>query len=285
MELEYLVGAESVVLTDYGRLKKGRKGDLGMPVVIETRRVGNELQRSLYLHGKRAVDIPFLAKAASEAALLANLQTMMNVLTSDTLRSDGFDQDTAILQVTKNDASVRQLQRCFYVGGLDEKAWINGMESVISFDALDPYWYDPTAVEVTFSSGETPSMLFFPLPPLYLAPSAVFAEQSVVNPGAEAWPIWTISGPGSSISLINQTTGRKVMWTGTLMIDDELEIDTRPLHKTVRLNGENAWDSVPISYADLWPLAAGPNALMVTIANSTGDTSAVLSYNPRYKSL
>jgi hypothetical protein len=277
MEIEFrVVGPRSVVLTDYGRLKAGRRGDLAPETTLETKRIGGQLMMSTYLQEKRPLDLPFLFKATTEAELLANVRLILDVLTAG----------EGTLKVTRNDDVVRELYRCFYRAGLGEKNWLQAAEAVLSFDALDPYWYDPTAVIVDFVSGgsENPT-LFFPVPPLYLLPSSVLEQKTINNPGVEAWPVWTITGPGAIISLINQTSGRTFIYSGTLDAADTLEIDSRPLYKTVRLNGANAWANVPKASADLWPLAGGDNSILVTVANSTEYTVVEFNYYPRYVSL
>jgi len=265
----------AVVISDYGHPKDGRVGDLAPQTTLETQRIGTQLIKSVYRQERRALDLPFLFKAADEATLLANIEIILDVLT----------EGEGTLRVTRKDGTVRELQRCYYVGGLGEKGYVKATEAVLSFDGLDPYWYDPTAVIVDFVSGggDAPT-LFFPVPPLNLLPSAIFQSKTAPNPGKESWPVWTVTGPGNTISLINQTSGRTFIYSGTLTAADTLVIDTRPLYKTVRLNGVNAWANVPKASADLWPLAGGDNAILVTMGNSTVHTLVEFNYNPRYVS-
>jgi hypothetical protein len=280
MELEFILadGSGSVKLTDYGRLLAGRRGDLAPLITLESRRIGNELLASMYRHEKRPLDLPFLFKAATEAELLTNVRTVLTVLTA----GEGK------LRVTRNDATVRELKRCYFRGGLGEKGWTQAAETVLSFDALDPFWYETSATENIFTiSGSTilPFFPFFLTKPLRLLVSQVLNQDTVSNPGVEAWPIWTITGPGDTLSLENLTTGRKIVWNGTLTGSDQLEIDTRPLYKTVRLNGVNSWSLVQSSDADPWPMIAGNNDILVGLSNATIATQAKLSYTRRYVSL
>lgn len=276
MEVEFILadGTGSVVLTDYGRLLSGRRGDLAPLTTLETKRVGTQLVKSAYRQERRALDLPFLFKGSDETTLLTNVRSVLAVLSAG----------EGILRVTRT-ATVRELRRCYYRAGLGEKGWLRAAEAVLSFDALDPYWYDPTTVEVDFTTQETPEGYFFPILPVSLVPSSVLQRQVVNNPGVQTWPIWTITGPGDTISITNETSGRQFLYSGELTIDDTLEIDCRPLYKTVRLNGVNAWSNVPKEFADLWPLEAGDNTVLVTMANATADTLATLAYLPRYISL
>jgi hypothetical protein len=265
----------SVVLTNYGRLLAGRRGDLAPAITLESRRIGDELLASIYRQEKRPIDLPFFFKAATEAVLLANVRTILSVLTAGEGR----------LRVTRNDATVRELKRCYFRGGLGEKGWIQAIETVLSFDALDPYWYEPTATSINFNAAGGGTMPFFPIFPLQLDVSQVLDRKTVANPGAACWPIWVITGPGNTLSLKNITTGRDLVWNGSLSIADTLVIDTSPLKKTIRLNGVNAWNNVPGSDADLWPLIAGNNDVLVTVGDATADTLVQLAFVPRYVSL
>lgn len=276
MELEFILadGSGSVKLTDYGQLLAGRRGDLAPAITLESRRIGNELLASMYRKEKRALDLPFLFKASTESALLDNVRTLLTVLTA------GEGKLRATIGST-----VRELQRVYFSGGLTEKNWLQAAEAVLSFDALDPFWYEIAAAENLFTISGSTIAPFFPFFPIRLLVSQVLNQDTVSNPGVEVWPIWTITGPGDTLSLENTTTGRKLTWLGTLDVNDVLEIDTRPLHKTVRLNGVNAWEDVQASEADLWPLIAGDNDVLVGLSSATVDTEALLSYIPRYVSL
>lgn len=276
MEVEFILedGSGSVALTDYGRLLAGRRGDLAPLMTLESRRIGDELLASVHRMEKRPLDLPFFFKAATESVLLDNVRALLTVLTA----GEGK------LRVT-NGAVVRELKRCYFRGGLNDKGWRQAAETVLSFDALDPFWYETTDTENQFTISGSTILPFFPFFPIRLLVSQVLNQDTVTNPGVECWPIWTITGPGDTLSLENVTTGRKLVWGGTLDGGDVLEIDTRPLVKTVRLNGVNAWEDVQASDADLWPMIAGDNDILVGLSSATVDTVATLSFTPRYVSL
>jgi hypothetical protein len=50
----------------------------------------------------------------------------------------------------------------------------------------------------------------------------------------------------------------------------------------VRFNGVNAWANVPRASADLWPLMAHENDILVTMAHATEDTLVRLNRSHRY---
>lgn len=279
MELEFILedGSGSVVLTDYGHLLAGRRGDLAPLITLESRRIGEELLASVHRMEKRPLDFPFLFKETTESELLTTVRTVLTVLTA----GEGK------LRVTDNGV-VRELKRCYFRGGLGEKGWRQAAETVLSFDALDPFWYETTATENQFTISGSVIQPFFPFfltKPMKLLVSQVLNQDTVTNPGVEVWPIWTITGPGDTLSLENMTTGKRLLWNSTLTDEDILEIDTRPMYKTVRINGINAWNDVGVSDANLWPLLAGDNEVLVTLSNASILTKATLSFFPRYVSL
>lgn len=273
MELEFSVGTRSVVLTDYGHLLAGRLGDLAPEMVLETRSLGGGLGITSYRSGKRALDIPFFMKASTITALLNNVRTMLNVLT--------LGEGT--LRATREDGIIRELQQCYFKNGLREKSWKTA-ETILSFDALDPYWYDPISKLVEFTL-QPASASFFPLLPLHLLASSIFEEATVNNPGMETWPVWTIYGPGDGVSLVNNTSGRSLYYSGNLSSSDVLVIDTTPGIKTVKLNGSNAWSAMAMYSADLWPLEMGDNIITTTLGSATSVSKVELAYFERYISL
>jgi hypothetical protein len=273
MEVKYTVGSAAIILTNYGTLL-GKLGDLAPAITLQSERRGNVLQKTIYRHEDRPLDLPFLFEGDNEDDLRGNVRAILDVLAAG----------EGILRITRTGVA-RELRNTWYTAGLREKG--NGgrtIKTVLSFDALDPYWYDPTGQQVTFAGGVVAGT-FFPFFPIVLSPSSVLAEETIVNPGVEAWPIWTISGPGGTITLENVTTGRKVVWNGTMADGETLVIDTRPLYKTVELNDANAWAYVSYDDTDLWPLAAGSNTIRVVMTGTDAGSQALLEYNPRYISL
>lgn len=275
MQIEFIVGAQSVVLTNYGRLVDGRRGDLAPATVLETELLAGLSVMSAYRQEKRPLDLPFLFKAAAETTLLANIRTMLDVLTAG----------EGVLKVTRNDAVVRQLQRCYYKDGLREKGWLQAIETVLSFDSLDPYWYDPTPTSEVFTVSLTSLTTFFPFFPLVLTASSIIERKNVTNPGAPVWPVWTIVGPGENPTITNHTTGESITLVKTLIAGDVLVIDTSPLAKTVILNGANAYQYLTAA-STLFSLAHGVNDLSVQMNLFVAGTSTgTLQFYPRYVSL
>lgn len=174
-------------------------------------------------------------------------------------------------------------QRAMYADGLDhpEDFPLHGQPAVM-FRAFDPFWYDPITVTGTFTAGTTSG--FFPIFPIRLSSSEVFSDATFVNDGdAEAWPVWTITGPGSGLVLRNLTTGKILSLTRTLAAGDVVTIDTTPGVKTVELgDGTNLFAN--LTDRQLWPLVRGTNSVRIELSGATGATSVAYTYQRRWAS-
>lgn len=190
------------------------------------------------------------------------------------------------LQGVAPDGEVREIV-CRYRDGLqgDESTGDNGqltLPAVLIFRAAeDPFWRSQTPTEIEFTTGESPS--FFPFFPLELAKSSIFGGITVTNEGdVEAWPIWTITGPGGPLTLTNDTSGESLILATVLSAGEQVTIDTTPGIKTVTLDDStNLYPDLDPG-SSLWPLQPAENAVTVELVDATVDSAVALSYRARY---
>ncbi|MFM9616865.1 phage distal tail protein [Streptomyces turgidiscabies] len=188
------------------------------------------------------------------------------------------------LTLTEPDGATRTIG-AYYTGGIegDESLDAAGERwciNAITFGCPSPYWDGAEVVhDFKAASGGT----FFPVLPLVVGDSQVLGEVTVDNDGdGDAFPVWTIDGPATSISLTNDTTGKELVLTRTITGADTIVIDTRERRQTALLNGTtNLWPDLSDA-SELWPLQEGVNDLDLTVTGSTGATSVRLAYQPRY---
>lgn len=226
----------------------------------------------------REVTVPMLFFGDTSTGLRDQLRILAHRL--NPLAGDGR------LQSVDPAGRVRELT-CRYSQGFegDESTADGGLLSlaaVLVFRAAeDPYWHDRDATVLEFGTGSPPA--FFPFFPLTLAGSTIVGGITIENPGdIEAWPIWTITGPGSGLTLTNDTTGESLELSTVLGGGDTLTIDTTPGVKTVTLyDGSNLYGDLS-SGPSLWPLAPGENHVSVTFTDSTADSLVSLSFRARY---
>lgn len=226
----------------------------------------------------RDIDIPLLIKADSEIALRQKIRDCLRMF--DPQRGDGR------IRVSTVDGSQREIY-CRYSGGMEGKedrnfkglVWMN---LILVFHAFDPYWYDSSTIIQNFTLNDSPGS-FFPILPLQLASSTVFADTTISNTGdVEAWPEWIVEGPCDSIVLNNLTTGDVTSLAVSLDIGETITIDTRPFQKTITKNdGTNLFYTMSDD-SSLWSFQTGDNSIQLELSNATADSQIQLSYRNRY---
>lgn len=232
-------------------------------------------------HDVRDFVLPLSVAAVSESNLRTLLRDLMYRM--DPTRGQGK------IRVTSPVGDQREIT-CLYAAGLegDEKEDVTGPQFQafpLAFTAYDPYWYDVSAISETFTTSAV--AVFFPIFPLRLTASQLVVDDSVTNNGdVDAWPVWTITGPGSSIKLVNLTTGQYIYFPDVALGNDEtIVIDTRPNIKSVLLgDGTNMYPELdPASF--LWSLRKGANAIRLEMTGANYATSSLtISFYQRYLS-
>lgn len=189
------------------------------------------------------------------------------------------------LRVTGPDGATRLLT-CRYSGGLElseseGQAGVNWQRFVAALRAFDPYWYDAATNVQSFTTGTTST--FFPMFPLRLSSSEVFADATVQNDGdVEAWPVWTITGPGSDPVLRNLTSGKTLALDVDLLDGESITIDTRPRQKTItKSDGTNGFSTLTAT-SSLWPLLDGPNSVRVELSGASAASAVTITFHKRY---
>lgn len=222
----------------------------------------------------RLLTLPLLVYEANRTTLWQTINAVLAWF--DPTRGDGT------LRVIRPDGAIRQLT-CRYSSGLEGVGGeANGVEwhkFALVLEAVDPYWYDYSSQTIAVT-GNTPAT-FFPFFPLRLSSSTVFASLTVVNGGdVVAWPQWTITGPASTVTLTNQTTGEALAFSAPLASGETVDIDTRPGVKTALKRPGVNW--FPQGNSVLWALGAGNNSVQVALGTTGTETSVTLRFTPRY---
>lgn len=174
---------------------------------------------------------------------------------------------------------------CRYTGGMegDEGLDASGHAwtiAAITLRAASPFWIGQT---ITQQWAEPASGMWLPLLPLHVSESDVLGATVATNPGDDvAYPVWTITGPTTSVTLGNTTTGESLTMSQALLAGDTAVIDTRERQQTAVLNGAtNLWPALSDDSV-LWGLTAGDNQLQLTVTGATSATNVRLDYAPRY---
>ncbi len=149
------------------------------------------------------------------------------------------------LDFSMPDGSKRYIRGIFKDGldGGDSKFGDNQvLKTVLTFLCFDPFFYDNTEITGVVTAGYT-LLPFFPILPFLLAKAGTFSSDSIDNPGDwDAYPTWTVQGPGTTIIIENLTYGELLQVNVTLSDTDVLEIISAPDEKDVLLNGVSSMD-------------------------------------------
>jgi hypothetical protein len=188
------------------------------------------------------------------------------------------------LTLTQPDGDARTIG-AYYTGGMegDESLDAAGERwciNAITFGVPSPYWI---GAEITTEWNAGSGGTFLPILPLAVGDSQVLGAVTVDNDGDDvAYPLWTVTGPATAISLTNDTSGDALVLTRTLSSSDTVVIDTRERRQTALLNGTtNLWPDLSTA-STLWPLQEGINDLTLTVTGSGATTRVRMTYQPRY---
>jgi hypothetical protein len=189
-----------------------------------------------------------------------------------------------------NELGEKRSLTCYCTGGMEGDEAIDvtlpghWWKVALKFYAEDPWWYgDAASINLGLGAGAN----FFPIFPLVLAPSTVQGTFTVDLSAADAvsYPLWTVTGPGSALSLTNQTTGQVITVNAALAAGQSMIIDTRPGFQSVRLDdGTNLMGAVATDPA-LWPLVEDVNTVTAQLTGATSDSRITGVYAPRFSGI
>lgn len=190
------------------------------------------------------------------------------------------------LQIARPDGTTREIL-AFYESGFNGEP---GQGRVFDTAALnlfceDPYWQDVTdQPPVTREYVATVADFQNPYPTVSSGQSVDSGPFSIFNPGeVEAWPVWRITGPMTSLIAVNNATGEAFALTATLADNTEsIVIDT--YEGTVTGPDGNSWFGfLDQPGAVLWGLAPGTNDAEFTMGGAAAGSKAVLTWRNRWE--
>lgn len=145
----------------------------------------------------------------------------------------------------------------------------------VSLIADNPFWTGEPVRRV-WSQGATDDF-YADRMPLKVVSGSQLGSATMTNEGdLEAWPVWTITGPLTSVTV--GVDGATVQWNVTLNADDILVIDTEPTVQSAWLNGVDVTDQ--LGTADFAPIPEGDERPLSLTMAGTGSVVAVIT--PRY---
>lgn len=191
---------------------------------------------------------------------------------------------TATLRFVEDDGSswfttVEHVGGGNYVYGVDTVGE-RDFFTVITLRSGDPYWtYSVPRTERIKNTPTGPGLLGVGLVSLNLASSQAMGNIDLENIGdAEAYPVWTIIGPGQNFKATSPT-GEKLEWLGSLAPGEKLVIDTRA--GTVRDNtGVNRYAALAPA-PRFWKVPPGTSTCNVFLENVSAGSEIQCTWRPR----
>jgi hypothetical protein len=218
-------------------------------------------------------------RATSESELLARIRALVH--TTRPKLGQGR------LMCRHPDGTTRTLT-CRVIAGLpgseDPDSTLAGRwwRAQLQFHADRPWWAGPAE---TLDYGLAAPTPFFPIFPLVLSSSNIQGQLTADMTAADApsHPVWTVTGPGTALTLTNLTTGAVIQVNAVLGDGQTMTIDTRQGFQSVRRDdGTNLMGSLATD-PTMWPLADGvvnQVSALLTGANSSSRIRGV--YSPQY---
>jgi hypothetical protein len=182
------------------------------------------------------------------------------------------------LRAVADDGTERRLP-CYYRKGLESGTYrVTRYRTALQFWSPFPWWRgDP----VTLDYGLAAPAPFFPVTPVRLSTTTIAGVATVDLSGTDAptFPRWTVTGPGTQLTLSNtytavQLDGTVAPVTQSLVLNAPIgdgqvvAIDTRPSYQSVRrADGTNLFGSLASDPA-LWSLVDGVNSVSAVLTGA-----------------
>ena len=189
------------------------------------------------------------------------------------------------LQIQRPDGTIRQIAVYTTSGANTPEVAVDNYSSFsFTMQTLDPYWQDLLPQSLVYNLSVAPGIL--PLLPIQLSGATVIGASTVVNGGnGQAWPTWTITGPGTP-TLQNLSSGRQWSLNTSIPPGNVVQVVTKP-GQQVAVNmttSTNIWDQLVLggTLSNLWALMSGPNQVNISMLGATPNTSVGLTWMNRW---
>lgn len=180
-----------------------------------------------------------------------------------------------------DDVRTRTLRQVIYEAGLDGSGDANLLQRslVVSLLALDPWWYGPAASTMLSTSAVTgfDAAISFDSATAFDGGGSIAVT---VDGDIEAYPVFTVTGPATTLTV--GSGGFAWQLASALTSSDTLVVDHRPSSRGPRKNNGPVDWSLVTEASRLWPLAQGLTAVITGVTGSTGATSVVMAWEPRF---
>jgi hypothetical protein len=171
----------------------------------------------------------------------------------------------------------------------DDNSW--SIEETLDFVAFNPIWYNPASTVTSVARDSTQNLVFPIVFPIEFGPGGNTYTASIQYDGSwQTYPIITITGPYTSLTLINQTTGALITLNTPIVTGESRIIDLTPGSLSVTdqdgnsVFGELGDDSNLVEFTiEPHPIAAnGLNIVEADIVDASANTTFEIAYQERF---
>ena len=225
----------------------------------------------------RVLLVPLVAHESNRAGLDLLLSRLAVILAPDrstpsTLRYTGPDTHVWYLEVVREDGGdyIRKTLES------DRKTYF---KTHLGLKAGDPYWTREDAESFTLQQDASGRGLLPYLAKLEVSSGKVFGTLTPENTGdAPAWPMWTIGGPITSLTLTGPK-GEVLSWSGSITVGQKLIIDTKrgTIVDQAGVNRYNELGPAP----QFWSIPADEAPISISTGGTTGTTYITAEWKPR----
>lgn len=270
----------------YFALADGVSGLGAAPVVLTTDPLPRGGVRLRHVQPQARVIVwPVHVEAATHQAF-TDLWRLLGRAFTDTLR-----YGPGILDIAMPDGRRRQIRVRYQDGwqGLGQAGTgLSWDRAVLSLLAEDPYFYDPVPVLSTRAFAGTVDFLN-PYPTV--TSSQVLGDSVLHNPGdVVAWPVWTVSGPASLVTITRTDTGEAFTLDpnatgvahGNLLAGQQVVITTDPPQVRYQ-DGTNWIAALNWPAASLWGLQPGDTPVNISLTGASAGSGVTAAVTARYE--
>lgn len=265
-------------------------GPVDPTVVSDQMWDGSSLVRNHRLQ-PRVITVPLYVMGPDTETYLARLRALQSTFRHPPDPATGLPVPGRVT-VQLPDGTHRSAQAYYQSGGsptedqLDDvpAGWVSLPN--LQFYAPVPTW-EGDLIAQTWQLAAEPAGVP-PMPPVLLGAGTVLGDAQVDNPGdTDAYPVWTITGPGTPV-IADTDTGQSYEFTTALAAGQTVTVDCRPVELapltglTAVDDAGNDWWPNFADYPDFWTLPPGVSNISLEMDGATPDSSVSVSALARW---
>jgi hypothetical protein len=239
----------------------------------------------------RVMTVPLFVEGPDQETYLARLSALQATMRHPVDMSTLLPVPGSIT-VSLPDGSQRSIGAYYQAGASPTEDQVDDL--VVSWCMLpNLQWYAPVPTwegdQITQMWALPPASAGVPpLPPVLLSAGSVLGQTQITNPGdADAYPVWTITGPGTP-TITNTDTGESYQFTQAIPSGTVVTVDCRPVELapatglTATDGSGTDWWPFLANYPDFWSLPPGPANIDLAMTGATAASSIALSAASRW---